>query len=270
MNGAGAALCPPPVSSRPAAVEGLNDVLRDVLELARALELPVSLLELTGSDAALERELFAAAREVGLDPVLTAPVGDEPRGLRVWIADRGGRVAVLARIDPPEVHLLPEGPAVDELFRDDARQVPGWPACLAPEQVRVLPALPAHGAVARAAAERLRAAGLRVGPVEEDGPLAQRVGAATAARVPWVVVAAGSPEAPELTLRTRGSGALEQLGIDPLCRRLRAQALENITRGGSRGLLARIPGREAAEVAAPRGSQVNGPGSAAPADSGEE
>lgn len=281
-------------------VRSTSTAARDLLAVGRALALRPTRLELRGAAPALEAlvsELVAA--QTGLSAGLPArlPVSRlRARGgrclLTVWAEAPSGRVIPLARVEPAQrervsVGLLLELPAggLAALYRGDRDEAPAWPACLAPEQVRVLPVLPAHAAAAHALAGELTRAGLRVGPLEAAGPLRRRVGAATGARVPWVVVAGAEAllATPRFALRTRGARAIEQLTAGALRARLLAGASgdeTNITRGGSPGAQGgafgpgqRVwaPGRDAAEVAGSRGSRDTVPvSSAAAGGSGEE
>lgn len=125
-------------------------------------------------------------------------VVEEASGEEVWAIDRLGRAWLMARggeVCSPERALAL---AVEHL----AGALPPW---LAPEQVRVLPVGGAEDVAAHALAARLAHAGLRA-TVDGQGPLSSRVGAATAARVPYLVFL-GPEEVAQASVRLRARGA---------------------------------------------------------------
>ena len=87
-----------------------------------------------------------------------------------------------------------------------------FPVWLAPEQVRVLPIADAQSAAARAVAERLRAAGLRVTVDESSQTLNYRIREGEMAKVPYMaVVGQREAEAGTLALRVRGAGNKQEV-----------------------------------------------------------
>jgi hypothetical protein len=154
------------------------------------------------------------ARALGLGPL--EPLRDDLRACdalgRSWSILRAGRA-----IDPARALAI--------VLEQTHGALPLW---LAPEQARVLTVGPCEAdGHAFAAALGLRAR------VEADGPLASRVGAATAARVPYIVVI-GPAERDAGTIRVRARGGDAIVVVD------RAAWIAHITveltsgRGGKR------------------------------------
>ncbi len=97
-----------------------------------------------------------------------------------------------------------------------------FPVWLAPEQVRVLPIADAQADAARAVADRLRAAGLRVTVDESSQTLNYRVREGEMAKVPYMaVVGQREAEAGTLALRVRGAGNKQEvMAVDAFAARV--------------------------------------------------
>jgi threonyl-tRNA synthetase len=100
-----------------------------------------------------------------------------------------------------------------------------FPVWLAPEQVRVLPIADAQSEAARAVAERLRAAGLRVTVDESSQTLNYRIREGEMAKVPYMaVVGQREAEAGTLALRVRGAGNKQEvMAVDAFVARVTEQ-----------------------------------------------
>ena len=97
-----------------------------------------------------------------------------------------------------------------------------FPLWLAPEQVRVLPIADEQAGAARALADRLRAAGLRVGLDASSETLNYRIREAETLKVPYMAVV-GQREVDQGTVAVRARGAgkkQEVLGLDAFVERL--------------------------------------------------
>ena len=87
-----------------------------------------------------------------------------------------------------------------------------FPVWLAPEQVRVLPIADAQADAARALAERLRGAGLRVTVDDSSQTLNYRIREGEMAKVPYMaVVGQREAEAGTVAVRTRGKGSKQEI-----------------------------------------------------------
>lgn len=218
------------------ALQAASALLREALDLAAALELPLARLELAGEHPLL----LATGRACGLEPVPTWAGGAR---LVLWVEApaplSSPRVAPLAELElgpAPDGRLSLERrflSAALRLFQDRAGAPPAWPLSIAPEQARVLPARVEDLAAARAVKARLDHAGLRVGALDEAprGPLRARVAEAAATRVPCLVVVGQR----EVGLRWRGSTSTALVPAHELAERIN-------TREGSPGASRQGPG----------------------------
>jgi threonyl-tRNA synthetase len=231
--------------------EQLPGALRAVLSLQRhacqALGLTVDAELLSDGHAPSEAALRSAAAELDL-PVREAPGEAPDNGPRLQLRglDALGRRWDLGWLELDQAE--PTRRALSVATSDDGRARPlavrhsllgaleplvalllehgrgALPAWLSPEQVRLLPVGEDQRAYADEVAHTLRGAGLRVG-FDRQGPLAGRVRAGLAQRVPWRVVI-GSREQGSRTasLRARGDEAPVSLSLEELVDALRQPA----------------------------------------------
>jgi threonyl-tRNA synthetase len=97
-----------------------------------------------------------------------------------------------------------------------------FPVWLAPEQIRVIPISDGQTDAARALADRLKAAGLRVHVDDRNETLNYRIREGEVAKVPYMaVVGQREAESNSLALRVRGAGKKQEvLGIDDFIARV--------------------------------------------------
>jgi threonyl-tRNA synthetase len=97
-----------------------------------------------------------------------------------------------------------------------------FPVWLAPVQVRVVPVGEDHRDAARAIAERLAAAGVRVEVDERDETVGKRIRDAEVEKVPYTVVYGARESAESLAVRERG-GEQSSLSLDTLVEKVTAK-----------------------------------------------
>jgi threonyl-tRNA synthetase len=239
-------------------VEELRSLLTFVLDLLRDYGLEDFYLELSTKpedkavgadeewDEAIE-ELRAAARSMGLDPVLD-PGGGAFYGPKISVQARDaiGRTWQISTIQLD--FQLPQLFGLEYVGADGARHRPvmihralfgsierffailvehyagAFPAWLAPVQVRVLPVRDDHDAFAHRLVDRLRAEGFRADWVDASEPLGNRIRRAKLEKLPHVLVV-GDDDVTHGTVGVNPRGGSVQRGVpvDDFIERLQAE-----------------------------------------------
>jgi threonyl-tRNA synthetase len=123
---------------------------------------------------------------------------------------------------PVMIHRAPFGSMerfVGVLIEHFAGDFPAW---LAPEQARVLPISEKVGDYARSAADRLRAAGFRVGLDEHSDKLGAKIRRAEVEKVPYaLVIGPKEAEAKAVAVRSRAKGDEGVMPLDAFLEKLR-------------------------------------------------